>query len=135
MKRTLIPLLLVAVTVGSCSKKQTFDDKVALEVATFNEKDAPKRTDPVTTLDSLAYDRETRTISYHYTLEGIADDGSIITDELREKQRDNLLRNIRSNLQLKSYKEQGTNFHYEYRSQSTGEILMTYSFSAEDYEF
>ncbi len=128
-----IPLSLALVLL-SCHRQQTFDDKTLADIRDFNDREAPKQMDPVTTLDSMGYQQEDRTLTYFYTLSGMADDPSVLTDEIVQAQQEALLENLRVSIQLKPYKEQGISFEYLYYSQTTGQLLMRYLFTADDYE-
>ncbi|MCD8265925.1 MAG: hypothetical protein LUC33_02100 [Prevotellaceae bacterium] len=118
---------------SSCRKKQTFEERIVEELAAYNQHEAPKRMDEVTVMDSLRYEPESRTIAYFYTLEGLADNDSVLTEGVREQQRDGLLANLRGSIQLKPYKEQGLNFEYRYYSRKSGKLLMRFAFTADDY--
>ncbi len=104
-----------------------------MDIDNFNHNEAPKRTDQVTVIDSLRFDEGSYTILYFHTLEGVADDITVLTDDVRQQQRDGLLEHLKSNIQLKTYKERRMNFEYRYYSKTTGKLLMKFRFSAEDY--
>ncbi len=132
MAKTLT-LLLALATLCSCHKRQTLEERVAEDIAGFNRDEAPKRIDRIMVLDSMGFDPGSGTISYFHTLEGMADDASVLTDEVRQQHRDRLLESLKGDIQLRVYKERRLNFEYLYYSKTSGELLMSYRFSAEDY--
>lgn len=129
-----ISLVCFAVLMLLCScGKESFEERVSREVKDFNEKEAPKRVDQYTTMDSMTWNIQKRTITYYYTMSGIADDPTLITDEVKEAMHDQLLDNIRVSIQLKPYKEQGLNFEYKYFSKKSGKTLYRARFTTKDY--
>lgn len=132
MIKKLLPLTLLPLF--TACQKQTFEERVAEEVERFNRKESPKKMDEVTTLDSLNFDASSRTMSYCYSLSGPADDESILTPEVKEKQHEVLLQNLRGSIQLKPHKEQGFNFEYRYYSHKSGKLLLRERFTKRHYE-
>ncbi len=130
MKRATYITLILALT--SCHK-QTFDERVLSDVENFNKKEAPKRADEVTILDSLQYDVESKTVIYFHTLEGNADNEELLTEYVKKKQYEGLLKNLKGSIQLKPYKEQGLNFEYRYYSKKSGKLIMSYNFTPNVY--
>ena len=130
MKKTLFIIIALAFTLTGC-KKQTFEERVMADVENFNKKEAPKKMDIYTTLDSMNYEPATQTIGYYYTISGIADDPDMFPADAFRQQ---LVQNVRSSLQLKPHKEHACNFHYCYFSQSTGRPLLDVTFTPEDYK-
>ncbi|MBO7136963.1 MAG: hypothetical protein J6V92_00665 [Bacteroidaceae bacterium] len=133
MKKILAIVCLGAIFVfGSC-KRETTDEKFKRDFEQFTEKECPKFVDPCTRLDSACYDIESRTLSYHYTVQDMLDDESIYTDEVVNMFSDNIQQELKSSIQMKGYKDEGITFHYDYRSTTTGEILLDLTFTPEDY--
>ncbi len=118
---------------GASCRRQSFEKKLALEIERFNVREAPQRKDSTIVLDSLVYLRPSSTVVYHYTLEGMADNPSLLTPEVLEMQRAGLLEYLRGSIQLRPYKEHGVSFGFVYHSQKTGGELMRFSFSPKDY--
>lgn len=133
MTKTLFFVLLAAVSLSAC-RKQSYEEKVMQDMENYNRKEAPKRMDQVTMLDSLVFDPDSRTIVYYYTLEGMADDETLFTDDIRQQQHDGLLNNLKGSIQLRSYKEHELNFEYRYYSKKSGHLIMKFQFSADDYK-
>ena len=133
MKKILAIVCLGTIFVfGSC-KRETKDEKFKRDFEQFTEKECPKFVDPCTRLDSACYDIGSRTLSYHYTVQDMLDDESIYTDEVVEMFSDNIQKELKSSIQMKGYKDEGITFHYDYRSTTTGKILLDLSFTPEDY--
>lgn len=114
-------------------QKTSFEERVEKEVSEFNQRDAGRRIDEYTIMDSMSFDASTLTLGYHYTLEGEADDSTLITGELRQKNRESLLGNIRGSIAMREYKEQGCTFLYVYSSRRTGMVMMKEEISPKDY--
>ena len=89
--------------------------------------------DECTVMDSLTYDRQTRTLNYYYTVEGALDNDSVMTDQACEELKKMLHKNIINSVILKSYKENDINFRHCYYSKSSGKIRFQVRFTPEDY--
>ena len=61
------------------------------------------------------------------------DDESIYTEETIDIFHETTLKELKSSIQLKVYKDEGVTFHYDYRSISTGKMLLEMTFTQEDY--
>lgn len=129
MKKTFLILPLIVLATSAC-KKQTFDERVASEVELFNQKEAPKRLDMYTTFDSMAYEPSTQLLSYFYTIESDLDPSAFPKEEMRKE----LLKNLRSSIQLKSHKEHGISFRYKYYLKQTGKTIIDCTFTPEEYK-
>lgn len=110
--------------------KQTFDDRVADEVKHFNTTEAPKRLDPLTTFDSMSYDRDAQMLTYFYTMSKDVDVNLLPMEEFHHS----LLNNLRNSLTLKAHKDHGISFHYVYFLEGSGKRVIDCSFDAEDYK-
>ena len=111
-------------------KKQTFDERVQAEVDHFNEKEAPKRLDSITTFDSMQYDSKQLLLSYFYTLKTDLPMDLFPKEDVKQE----LLRNLRQSLQLKTHKEHGLLFRYKYILSPSGDTLIDCTFTPEDYK-
>ena len=129
MKKTFLFLSIFILGLASC-KKQSFDDRVEAEVEQFKKKEAPKRLDIYTTFDSMTYDRTTLVLGYYYTIDSDADVSIFPKEEMRNE----LLRNLRSSIQLKNHKEHGLSFRYKYYLKRTGETIIDCTFTPEEYK-
>jgi len=132
MKKILLYSIAAIALLNSCHK-ETFDEKVAREINTFNEKEAPKQIDPYTTEDSINWNPTDRTITYCYTISGELDNEELMTPKAKNLFREQLEKNVKGSIQLKPYKEQGLNFEYKYFSKKSGKVLVDELFTKENY--
>lgn len=126
-------LLLAALTTGACHF-ESFDERCARETREYTQKQCPRRLDEYTIMDSTVYDTDTRTITYHYTFEGLLDDTTQLTEDVARAFREQLRKNVINSVELKSYKEKGLKFCYRYLSRTTGRPLFTATIAPEDYD-
>ncbi len=112
---------------------ENFDQRCAREAREFTEKQCPRRADQYTVMDSLTYDMSSRTFHYYYTLEGLLDNDSVMTQKVYEDFKDVLYKNVCNSVELKSYKEKDINFSYCYYSKSSGTVRLQVLFTPEDY--
>jgi len=129
MKKIFLLMATAALVLTGC-KKQTFDERVQAEVDHFNEKEAPKRLDSITTFDSMQYDSKQLLLSYFYTLKTDLPMDLFPKEDVKQE----LLRNLRQSLQLKTHKEHGLLFRYKYILSPSGETLIDCTFTPEDYK-
>ena len=90
--------------------------------------------DPFTTMDSIIYHHNTRTVSYYYTLEGLMDTNLSFKEKLKNELTSLLIKNVTNSTDLKPHKESKMNFDYKYFSQTTGELLLDVLVTPEMYE-
>ena len=114
-------------------KRETKDEKFKRDFQQFTQKECPKFVDPCTRLDSACYDIENRTLSYHYTVQDMLDDEEIYTEETNNAFYDDILKGLKNSIQMKSYKDEGITFRYDYRSITTGKMLLILTYTPEDY--
>ena len=111
--------------------QESLEDRCARETKEYTQKKCPVRLDKNTTLDSMTFERDTRTIHYYYRLTGNADRDSILQDidavsTLREE--------VRNTTALRVYKENKYRFAYTYRSErDPKKILLDVVFTEKDY--
>ena len=91
--------------------------------------------DRYTTLDSISYDRSQKTYSYHFTVKNELDLDSLYTDDVVKDLHDTYLKDIKNSIQMKGLKDAGVTIMHVYRSQQTGDTLMLFRFTKEDYSF
>lgn len=114
-------------------KRLTVDEQRAQDCREFTEKQCPKQIDACTTIDSMAYDAPTRTLTYYYTLKDMLDDEGLTTSGMMEDFSENTLAKLRDDLSLKKEKEDSVTFCYRYFSAKTGKELLSMSFGRKDY--
>ena len=97
----------------------------------YTQKNCPAQLSETLIMDSMAFEAETHTIAYYYTLTGAADSvGAINKDEARQ----GLLTALKNTTSMLAYKEEGYNFAYIYRSQKDPKtILFETVFTKNDY--
>ncbi len=126
-----IAVLFILLALCSC-RKQSFEERVAENLADINQK-LPIRLDSLSTMDSLVFRSDTYTLQTFYTLEGMADNDSVLNEEFRNTLSDRLLGSLKGNIQYRKYKERAFVFEYLYYSKTSGHLLMNFSFTPDDY--
>ena len=61
------------------------------------------------------------------------DNELLFTDELIDEFQGNVLKELKSSIAMRNYKEMGITFHYDYHSQSSGKMLLELDFTPDDY--
>ena len=134
MKKVLALLCMGALLVCGACKRETKDEKFKRDFEQITQKECPKFVDADIRMDSICYDIESRTRTEYYTVVNNLDDKDIYTDEkLIASFHEAVLKELKNSIQLKQYKDEGINFCYAYRSDSTGEMFMQLTFTKEDY--
>lgn len=131
MKKLLLALL--AVTTLTACKHENMEDRAYREAREFTRKYCPTPVRDYTRTDSMAFDPQTRTLVYYYSLMNEADNERVI--ELnKDKMHQNLLNGLINATNLKAYKDASFNFRYVYHSGSNPQkILYEASFAKKDY--
>ena len=134
MRHPLLVMAAALVGLASCHF-EGFDERCAREAQDYTLKHCPRRMDECTVMDSMSYHLDTRTLLYYYTLEGKIDDEQLLTHEVTEKFREQLLLTVQNSVELKAYKEKGVNFCYVYHSSSQGKQLFSITVTADEYGY
>ena len=79
MKKTFL-LTLIAVLFAAC--QESLEERCAKEVSLYNKKNCPAKLSENIFMDSVAFEPSTHTISYYYTLTGVAD--TTLTEKQQE---------------------------------------------------
>ena len=111
--------------------QESLEDRCERESKEYTRKYCPEKMDNNSILDSLVFERPTRTIHYYFTLTGFADqDGA-----LEKVDAEGVLRNeVKNSTALRTYKENNFRVAYTYRSQKNPDkILMDIVFTDKDY--
>lgn len=131
--KVLVAIFGILMTCTAC-KRESKDEAWTKLFQQFTAKECPKFVDECTRLDSACYDAKSRTLSYHYTVQGMLDSKEVYADaKTTSAFHEDILRGLKGNLPLKPYKDEGINFCYDYRSITTGEMLFSMTFTKEDY--
>jgi hypothetical protein len=112
---------------------EDFDERCQRESIEYTVKHCPRRMDEHTIMDSMVYDINTRTLNYHYTIEGLLDSDSVMTPKACNTLEENIKSHIINSVDLKIHKDRGINFCYCYHSQSTGKIRARVTVTKDDY--
>lgn len=129
--RFFTPLLSVLL-LASCGF-ENFDERCEREAQEYTQKQCPRRMDQYTMMDSLTYNKPTRTLTYYYTLEGVLDNDSVMTPDAGNILEANLKEAIINSVDLKTHKDKGINFCYCYHSKTTGKVRFTTTITQADY--
>lgn len=129
-------LLYISVTtllLLSCGRK-SFEEQLYESAIEFTQKQCPKEIDACTTIDSMTFNMETRTLNYFYTLRDKLDEPDALSESVVEDFRENLLVKLREDLGLKKEKEANINFAYHYLStRETGKEVLTVLYTPKEY--
>ena len=129
MKKT-VWLAIAAMALMAC--QESLEEKAAQEARQYTRKNCPAKMDDNLTIDSLAFEAETRTLHYYYTITGKADSVGLLNAETA---RQALLSELKNTTSMMAYKEAGYRFAYTYHSQKNpSTILFQAVFSPKDYQ-
>jgi non-homologous end joining protein Ku len=132
MYKKLIILMFATLALTSC--QENFDHRCAREAHDYTTKMCPLTVDKNgVVMDSMTYDKNTRTISYSFHLFGMLDNDTLV-NKAYDKFHNDLIKNVRGSLDLKMYKDKGIKFNYVYYSKKSGKKLMNISIGPEDYK-
>lgn len=121
-------ILAMAFTMLGCH--EDLDQRAYREAREHTAKNCPMVIAPGITNDSLTYDRQTRTVSYYFTLGKDIDAGKINGSLARQE----LQTEIINATNLRLYKDAGFNFRYVYMSEKSGDaIVFDFLFTPKDY--
>lgn len=124
-------ILLFAFVITLFSCHESLEERAAREVKEYTEKKCPAAIDEFTIIDSITFDRASKTVHTYYSLRGRADTVGVLNDiNARIPLVDELKRNTNNRI----YKEAGFRFAYTYTSASRkGKILYETLLTPEDY--
>ena len=130
MKKLLV-FTIVLVALSGCH--ESLEDRAARETKEYTEKNCPTPTVNFTRMDSITFDKSSRTVNYYYTLCDKADDTEIINKQ-KDELRKTLLKSLKASTQLKVYKQPGFNIKYVYHSEkSPSTTLFEAEYTKKDY--
>ena len=128
MKKAIF-IFIGAILLTAC--QESMDERCAREAREFTKKKCPALVANGVTVDSMTFEPKSRTLSYYYTVEGVADDPEVIQ---RNDLRSMMLKELKNSATLKDYKEAGYQFRYVYRSaKNKGTQLFEATFRQKDY--
>jgi PBP1b-binding outer membrane lipoprotein LpoB len=131
--KTHFTLSAVAVlTLLLCGCQESIDERIAREAKDYTQRNCPNRMGDNIIVDSMTYDAQTRTITYHYTFGEKVD--TALVNENREEITSTLNKNVKEDLTTKFYKENDINFRYLYRTSDGRDTVLNIFFTPEDYK-
>ena len=94
--------ILAAICTLLAGCRESLEDRCAREAKEYTEKNCPTRMDKNIILDSMAFERDTHTLHYYYTLTGFADRDGVM-EEVDAKGA--LKEDLKNSTSLRVYKE------------------------------
>ena len=111
----------------------THEDRAPEESKQYTEKKCPTPVVDNTRLDSIVFERSTRTIHYYHSLIGDADNKHAIASQ-KGKLRKALCEALKADPGTKVYKDAGFNFRYTYHSgKKPTEVLIDMTYTKKDF--
>ncbi len=123
-------LLIACFALASCH--ESLEERAARDCAEETRRDCPRVMSPEMTMDSIVFDKATRTMHCHSTMSGSSDTiNPQVDDFLRVQLLDALVKETGN----KAYKDAGFNFQYTFHSQkNAGKVLYDFIFTEKDYK-
>ena len=127
MKRFILPFF-AALLLVSC--QENIEEKALRETKEHTRKNCPMKINDNVVIDSMTFERDSRTICYYYSMLGTADTTAIDKSSAREQ----LVRGIIESTSIRKYKENNFSFSYSYFStKHKGKLLLKVVVKPEDY--
>ena len=127
MKRFILPFF-AALLLVSC--QENIEEKALRETKEYTRKNCPMKINDNVVIDSMTFERDSRTICYYYSMLGTADTTAIDKSSAREQ----LVRGIIESTSIRKYKENNFSFSYSYFStKHKGKWLLKVVVKQEDY--
>ena len=123
--------IIAAISILLTGCRESLEDRCAREAKEYTEKNCPTKMDNNIILDSMAFERDTHTLHYYYTLTGFADRDSVMeqVDAVGALKED-----LKNSTSLRVYKENKYRFAYTYRSEKDPKkIRLEVVFTDKDY--
>ena len=123
-------LLALVFTQALCSCHENLEERAMRECQEETRKNCPRVMSPEMVMDSLAFDKASRTMQCFATVSG-----SLDTLDLDRKKwlEENLLEGLINETSNKGYKDAGFNFQYTFYSKKTARVLYSFTYSQKDY--
>lgn len=119
--KNILWVIALCLTLTACF--ESMEDRAVREAKEYTEKNCPTPPDNNTIIDSLTFDKATKTFCHYQRLINEADVSAAIFESKRVQLHNGLTGEVRSNLNYKIYVEEGFHFAFFCRSGSTGEVL------------
>jgi PBP1b-binding outer membrane lipoprotein LpoB len=129
MKKSIL-FVLTAIVFAAC--QESMEDRCEREAKAFTRKNCPAMITPEIMMDSMTFERASRTIHYYYKLTGLSDRSNAYNKEEATK---NLKEALKNTTTVQAYKNEGYNFTYTYRSEKDPKtIWLEVKLTKKDYE-
>ena len=124
-------ILIAGLALSLMACQESLEDQCAREAKAYTAKNCPAKMEENIIIDSLTFERETRTLHYYYRMTGLGDrENAIDTAAAAQILRDGL----KNTTAMKVYKDNGYNFTYTYRSEKDPKkILFEVALTKKDY--
>jgi len=123
--------LIVLATMALMACHESIEDRAARETADFTKKNCPAPVSENVINDSVSFDRDTRTVTYYYSLSGKLDTTAIDRDKMHGE----MVKVVQDAPSLRAYKDAGFNFSYKYySSKNKGKMLLSVTVGPGDYK-
>ena len=109
---------------------ESLEDRAERTCREETHRNCPQRLGGEMVMDSITFDRATRTIVHHVTLSGHLD---TVTTAMKTSLGANILKELQNQTGNKIFKDAAINFRYTFNSQRNGDILYDFTFKKEDY--
>ncbi|MBR5687540.1 MAG: hypothetical protein IKX36_06235 [Prevotella sp.] len=119
--KNILWVIALCLTLTACF--ESMEDRAVREAKEYTERNCPTPPDNNTILDSLTFDKATKTFCHHQRLIGAADVGAYVFESKRAQMHEGLRSEVRASLHYKIYVEEGYHFAFLCRSGSTGEVV------------
>ena len=116
--KKIILFVLTTLIFGAC--QESMEERCEREAKEFSKKNCPAMIAPEIMMDSMTFERDTHTLHYYYKLTGNSDRADAYNVEDATKMLRDGLKNATA---MKTYKDLGYNFLYEYRSEKDPKIV------------
>ncbi len=127
-------LIMVLSAAISMSCTESFEDRCRREAREYTERMCPRVMAECITMDSMVFVDNPVGFTYYYNISGTLDNAELLTDEVLDEFHDELLTNLRQDINLKRYKDRDFTFTYKYISASTHEVFTEVSYGPDDYK-
>lgn len=133
MKKIVFMAAAILLLATSCQEKKM--DRFVREAKEYTEKNCPQHLDNFTTLDSMVFvkkDNGIGNVRMYYSLQLTDEQKAIFMDDLATFGEENL-RIVKTSVHFMQYKDAGVIFSYIYHDAVTGEKIVEYNYSPNEY--
>ncbi len=111
--------------------QESLEERAARVLQEYSDKNCPMQLSESIVMDSCAFETESHTLHYYYSLMGQMDNDSTLD---KTKMREMLVGALKNETSTRVYKEAGYSFKYTYFSQSKpGTLIFETTMTKEDY--